>query len=586
MNKGAVQHLAGGNFAFPLDQETLMLRLKAARGDLKQVQVIYGSRFPEDGLDPSRAKEMDLIASDQEYDYFQTTIQLSDARFRYHFWLDDGKEQYWYNEEGFFLNRPRGFDSGFFSFPCINHNDIYRAPAWVRDAVFYQIFPERFYNGDQNNDPVTVQPWGGKPASDSFFGGDLAGIIAKLSYLKELGINALYLTPVFNSPSNHKYNIDDYYRIDPGFGDLETARELVNQAHRQGIRVVFDAVYNHSGFDFFAFRDLREKGPDSPYLDWFQIDSLPLRTNPPLNYRTFANHIVDMPKLNTSNPAVQQYLLDSARYWVEELDLDGWRLDVADEVDHQFWKKFRRELKAVKADLYLVGEIWHNANQWLQGDEFDGTMNYNLSRIIFDFFAKDRSGPGLFASRLTSNWMRYQNEVNYYLLNLLDSHDTARIANIFGGEREKMKLAILFQLTYPGVPMIYYGDEIGLTGGNDPDCRGCMVWEKDKQDQELFKYYQKLIKIRHELTPLRRGSFTTILADDLNNLYGFKMVEKDQVVVVIINNSPHHQQVNLPADRISFEQAELQDQLSGICYPLVNNTFTLDVLPFQGLILK
>lgn len=584
MNKSAVYHIAGYNYAFPLDKETLMVRLRAQCGDLNSVKIIYGSRYPVDGSEPFMIKEMNLSASDLEYNYFETTIKLKDARFRYHFLLESGGEVYWFNEEGFSLSKPQGYFCGFFQYPCINESDIYNSPVWVRDALFYEIFPERFYNGDRENDPENVESWGKLPGHDSFFGGDLAGIIEKLDYLNELGINALYLTPIFKSSSNHKYNIDDYYQIDPRFGDKETGKRLVKEAHKRGIRVILDAVYNHAGFDFFAFNDLREKGQNSAYLDWFQIDSLPLKTTPPLNYRTFANDIPHMPKLNTSNEEVQQYLIDAALYWTKELDIDGWRLDVSDEVDHQFWKKFRKSLRKVKDDIYLVGEIWYDSNRWLQGDEFDGVMNYRLLRNMIDFFAEDKIGPRLFNSRLTRNWMKYQLEVNYNMLNLLDSHDTVRMAEYFSDNKERMKLAILFQFTYPGAPMIYYGDEVGLFGEEDPDCRRCMIWEKDKQDQELYNYYQQLIFLRKELSALRRGNYSVIIQDEARNIIGFKRIYDKQEVIVILNNSSVDNIVYLYSDQIT--STYLKEHFSEEVYHFNDGIIEISLKPYSGAVLS
>ena len=283
--------------------------------------------------------------------------------------------------------------------------------------------------------------------------------------MKDLGINALYLTPIFKSTSNHKYNTDDYYQIDPAFGDKKILKKLVEEAHQRGIRIILDAVFNHSGFYFFAFQDVLEKGKDSKYWDWFFIEGYPVKTTPPVNYHTFANDVVDMPKLNTSNPEVQEYLLDVVRYWMEEVDIDGWRLDVANEVDRNFWRKFRETVKGIKKDAYIVGEIWHNSEVWLQGDQFDAIMNYPLAMAILDFLAQRSIGPTEFNNRLVRNWMLYQDRVNYSMLNLINSHDTRRLLNYFSGDKESMKLAVLFQFTYPGAPMIYYGDEVGMKGG-------------------------------------------------------------------------------------------------------------------------
>ncbi|ACL70365.1 alpha-glycosidase [Halothermothrix orenii] len=582
MNRAAIYHVCGGSYAFPVNKNTLRIRLRAARNDLDRVVVVYGTRYPGDGEDPYLSQEMELVACDELHDYYEADIRLDDARFRYHFYLEDVQESLWLNEKGFFEERPRGFFSGFFQYPLINYADIFSTPDWVKDAVFYHIFPERFYNGDPSNDPRGVSPWGGKPGRKSFFGGDLEGIIKKLDYIESLGVKAIYLTPVFKSPSNHKYNIDDYFQIDPHFGDLETARRMVIEAHRRGIKIIFDAVFNHCGYDFFAFKDVRQKGEKSQYKDWFEIESFPVQTDP-TNYRTFANNIARMPKLMTGNPEVREYLINVATYWIKELDIDGWRLDVADEVDHHFWREMRKAVKEIKEDAYIVGEVWHNSEDWLQGDQFDAIMNYPFTYAVIDFFARNRIDAGTFDAQLAKNRMLYQDSVNYVMLNLLDSHDTPRALHFFEGNKEKFKLAVLFQMTYLGAPMVYYGDELGMTGGEEPASRGCMVWDKENQDQNLLDYYKKLISIRNKLTPLLRGNYKTILVDNIRNIYGFTRHYRGQSVMVIINNSPRPQQVKIKKFK---NRGTITDHLSGQTYNTTDGYYLLDLLPYQGLILE
>lgn len=587
MNRAAIFHMAGRAYAYPIDMNTLKLRLKAARGDLKDVKVIYGSRYPLDGKPPSFVKNMDLAASDDLFDYFTAAIEMEDNRFRYYFYLNDGLDEIWYTEKGFTYKKPQTSSAygEYFQYPVINEGDIFSAPDWVQGAVFYEIFPERFYNGNKDNDPEGVQQWGGKPDRYSFFGGDLEGIIKKLDYLAGLGINALYLTPVFLSPSNHKYNIDDYYRIDPAFGSKKVIKRLVEKAHQLGIRVILDAVFNHCGINFFAFQDLLEKGAASKYRNWFFVKEYPVKIQVPPNYSTFASGVIDMPRLNTSNPEVQDYFLKVAQYWLEEIDIDGWRLDVADEVDHNFWRKFRETVKKSKADAYIVGEVWHNSEEWLQGDQFDAIMNYPLAGAVLDFLAYNNIGPGEFNNRLVRNWMLYHDRVNYSMLNLLDSHDTRRLINFFSGKKELMKLAVLFQFTYPGAPMIYYGDEIGLSGGNDPDCRRCMVWNKDEQDTDLYKYYKKLISLRHRFISLRRGDFHPLIIDEIKNTYGFVRRYKGESVVVIINNSPQAQEYRLKGDSFSCKN-EICDHLNDIVLRKDEDAYKVMIPEFSGVILQ
>jgi len=584
VNFAGIVHFAGGSYCFPINRNSLKIRLKAARGDLEKVLVAYGRRYADYEKENKLIKEMEQVARDTQWDYFETTLTLNDPRFRYQFLLEDRDgEQYWFNEKGFFKDRPRGFTGGQFEYPYININEIFEIPEWVQDAVFYQIFPERFYNGNTSNDPENIQPWGAEPDRTSFFGGDLEGIIKKLDYLVDLGINALYLTPIFLSPSNHKYNIDDYYQVDPAFGEFETARLLVEEAHKRGIRVILDAVFNHCGFNFFAFKDVRQNGKKSRYIDWFDIEDFPVKTTPPVNYRTFANDVVSMPKLMTENPEVREYLLEVARYWIREIDADGWRLDVANEVDHHFWREFRQVVKSEKKDAYIVGEIWHDAREWLKGDQFDAVMNYKFTYPVIDFFATRKIGPGTFDSLLARNRMAYKDAVNYAMLNLLDSHDTPRILHWFKGDKERMKLAVLFQMTYLGAPMVYYGDEVGMEGGDEPQSRRCMVWDENRQDMELRKYYQRLINLRHELAPLRRGDYRTIVCDELTNIYGFIRRYQGEEVIVILNNSPHNHKIEL--DNRITKKAHLRNRLDNKTYEKIGEIFRIELAPFEGVIL-
>ena len=583
--KSAIKHTSHSNYAFPIDEDKLKLRIEAAKDDLKNVRVIYGPRYVFDDSEPYQQKKMELKASDQYTDYFVTTITLDDPRFRYHFLLDDGQEKYWFNEKGFFKNRPRGYESGFFQYSAITPDDLIDKPDWLDDAVVYQIFPERFKNSNPDLDPDDKDIWGKIPKRDSFYGGDLQGIIDKLDYIENLGVNTIYLTPIFKSPTNHKYNIDDYMKVDPHFGDIELAKELISKCHKRNIRVILDGVFNHSGYDFFAFKDLREKGKNSDYKDWFLYDSLPLKTEPPVNYQTFARNIPTLPKLNTANQEVQDYLLKVVRFWMEELNIDGWRLDVADEVDSSFWRRFRKTVKQINPEAYILGEVWHSGLKWLQGNQFDGTMNYTFATAVTEFFGKKTIGPTEFHGRLIRNMMNYKSQIYKSMLNLIDSHDTPRLLHYCQDNKEAMKLSVLFQMTYLGIPMILYGDELGLTGGEEPDSRRCMPWSRleELKKSDLFNHYQKLIKIRKELSPLRNGSFQSLYVDEARNIYGFSRINDDKRVEVLINNSPVSRQVRLVGDKIN--KKVLNDKITGKTHNLTNNSFVLNLKPYQGKIM-
>ena len=427
--------------------------------------------------------------------------------------------------------------------------------TWVEDAIFYQIFPDRFYNGDLTNDPLNTDPWGGIPSRTNFFGGDLKGIIDKLSYLESLGVNAIYLTPIFNANTNHKYDIIDYYKIDSHFGDKKIFDKFLESAHTRGIHIVLDAVFNHVGYDFWAFRDVIKFGESSPYVNWFYIEDLPVTKAPIPNYATYENahYLV---KLNIHNPEVRDYLYDVARYWTQK-GIDGWRLDVPYLMNHRFWKGFHKIVKKINPEIYIVAEIWGKSTDWLKGDECDGAMNYRLRDITLDFFINKKLNASTFNKKLASLRKENPGETVYNMLNLLSSHDTPRFLTLCKGNKQLFKLGVAFLFTYIGTPMIYYGDEVGLTGENDPGCRGTMVWEHSKQDQKLLEWYRHLIRIRKAHSALRRGTFRKVFAS--NDVYVFeRQHDIDQVIVFLIGLI----KLNLSTCRISTGMVNFQCKMN------------------------
>ncbi len=421
----------------------------------------------------------------------------------------------------------------------------YPLPTWVKDAVFYQIFPERFYNGDESNDPVGVEKWGRTPKRDNFFGGDLKGVIMKLPYLVELGVTAIWFNPIFDSPSNHKYDTRDYMKIDPHLGDAKIFKELITQCHENGIRVILDGVFNHTGDKFWAFKDVLEKGSKSKYAKWYNMHEPSVRKHPTPNYDCWWG-FSSLPKLMTRNPEVRKYLFDVVTYWTREMGIDGWRLDVPNEVEHEFWIDFRRVVKSINPEAYLVGEIWHDGSPWLKGDQFDGVMNYLFRDTVVSFFAKREIDVDTFDARLHKLMRDYSPQITYNLLNLLGSHDTPRFLTLCQEHVERMFPAIIFQMTYPGAPMIYYGDEVGLTGGDDPDCRKTMIWDESRQNRELLGLYRKTIAIRKRYSALRTGRFVTLLRHNHDGIYAYLRQDGSDSLVVVLNLDTPGQRVQVP----------------------------------------
>ncbi len=430
-----------------------------------------------------------------------------------------------------------------------------KTPDWVQDAVFYQIFPDRFARSARVARPANLEAWDAKPTTYGFKGGDLLGVAERLDYLQELGVNAIYFTPVFQSPANHRYHTHDYYRIDPLLGGDAAFRELLETAHRRGMRVVIDGVFNHTGRGFYQFNHILENGAASPYVDWFYIKGYPLHAyeGKPLNYEAWWG-IPALPKLNTTTPAVREFLFGVAEHWIRQ-GIDGWRLDVPGEInDDAFWQEFRRRVKAINPDAYIVGEIWHEAQRWLKGDQFDAVMNYQFTRACVGFFARPfdenlvaaagyapvpvLDAPG-FAYSINHLLGLYDPAINRVQLNLLDSHDTARFLSIARNDRDALKLATLFQMTCVGAPSIYYGDEIGITGGKDPDCRKAFPWDApDAWDHDLLRFFKACVALRRRCEALRAGEFQFVYA--VGHAVAFLRKLGRQRVIVALNagNAP------------------------------------------------
>ncbi len=558
-------------------------------------------------------------------------------------------------------------------------------PQWAKSAIWYQIFPERFRNGDTTNDPKVsdligadpatppkewrIHPWGsdwyelqdyektnGEPElwyhiARRRYGGDLQGIIDKLDYIKELGANAIYLNPVFDSPSLHKYDGASYHHIDPNFGPNpdadrklmatenpldpkswvwteadELALKLIKEAHKRGIRIIFDGVFNHMGINSFAFKNLKEKQQDSSYKDWFTVNSF----DDPVSGTSFDYEgwfgVKSLPEFKEDKNGLvsgpREYVFNATRRWMNpkgegaENGIDGWRLDVAFNVHHNFWKAWRKVVRSINPDAYLTAEIVDTPDKvipYFQGDEFDGEMNYNFAFTAAEFFFHTNqnaiSASG-FDKKLQELRDSYPEGVAYVTQNLFGSHDSNRIGShivnrnignfrdwgtYFGlsqaantpeydvskpqaDDIRLQKLFAVFQMTYVGAPMIYYGDEVGMWGANDPDSRKPMLWPDISYENEVYlvngdkrsadvvsineglkAHYQSLMKIRKENSALAIGSFDSILIDDERGLYGFVREDAGQAITIILNNSNKTQEieVSVPTKRKSTSVIDL-----------------------------
>ncbi len=479
----------------------------------------------------------------------------------------------------------------------------FTTPAWVHHAVFYQIFPDRFAISPSIEKPHNLEPWDSPPTSHGFKGGDLLGAVEHLDYLQDLGINAIYFTPVFQSAANHRYHTHDYFQVDPILGGNAALRTLLDAAHRRNIKVVLDGVFNHASRGFFQFNHILECGPSSPYLDWFDVYGFPMNAywGKP-NYRCWVN-LADLPEFNYQNPQVVNFIYSVTRYWLE-FGIDGWRLDVPFQFgDDAFWQGFRETVKSVNPEAYITGEIVEDASRWLKGDQFDAVMNYLLAYCAWGFFGDDAlnldlvghwaghagllltSDTGLFARNVTDLLAKYPYPAVLAQLNIFDSHDTARLLNILGGDVRRLRLAVLFQMTYPGAPCVYYGDEIGLEGRKDPDCRRSFPWDEHRWDKDLLRYFKQLIALRKQRRSLRDGVFKVLLAQDGGIAY-LRQWQAEQTLVVI-NRSESSRAFDLDLAGVAQDGAVLHDLLQGGAVPPSGERmYRVQMAPMSGAIFR
>lgn len=563
-----------------ISENEFVLSLSAKNNDVQKCTVyIEENEYP-----------MYKLYNDRFNQYFQSEIKRVkpfNMPLKYYFSVQDGDKTIYFGENG------TDSDKNNIESFTVQNPEPFPTPDWVKKAVFYQIFPDRFSNGREENDFDYIEMYNqdgsfmenhtpkwdqGVPKSKKhlldyseysdddrsinpaagwhvLYGGDLQGIINNIDYIRDLGITAIYFNPIFEATSNHKYNTADYGHIDDNFGvkgDFDASdrvfAQMAEKLHQNGIKFILDGVFNHTGYEFWAFQDIVEKGRDSKYKNWYFIKSYPViklweqSASRKPNYDAWWG-FGSLPKLNTDNSEVSDYLLNIGTKWLDPNKdgntndgCDGWRLDVPNEVPHRFWKKFRKEVKSVNPDAYIVGEIWQDGTPWLKGDQFDAVMNYRFRDACIGFFAKRNISAKSFSDKINAIYSDYPKQVFDVLFNLLGSHDTQRFLREANENRVALQLATAAQLTLPGAPSIYYGDEIGMTGGKDPDCRRTFIWEKDEQDINQLSLVKKLNSLRHEYDCLSVGRFKFIPVSGADKLLVYLREYEDNNILVIINN--------------------------------------------------
>ncbi len=510
------------------DRGRLHLTLRARPEDVQSVVLVTNrGRLP-----------VLLSGADEVYATYRAEVPWDrKTDLTYAFKLNDGPTERWFGPDGL------GEESGVGRFRIdAKAFKPFTPPTWVERSVLYQIFPDRFANGDPSNDPAGTVAWTAEPTWFSWFGGDLAGVRQRLGHLTGLGVGAVYFNPVFQGPSNHRYETSDYRLIDRRLGTNDQFRDLVAEMRRNGVRTVLDGVFNHVAVDYPPFADLLANQRQSKFRDWFFVKSWPVavRQNPP--YEAWFG-FESMPKVNLDNPEARESMLSVVDFWAETVGVDGWRLDVANEVSMDFWRVFRPRVKAHGEDTWILGENWTDSSPWLKGDQWDSTMNYLFRGAVLDFVARDRLTPTAFWRRLMQTYDAYGPQVSRNAMNLLGSHDTPRILTECRGDGRLARLAAMVQFTWVGAPVVYYGDELGMEGGADPQNRRGMRWDKATPDNEFLSLYRRLGQARRASRPLQSGDPLFLDANDGEGWLAFARVLGNESTIVVVNRSERAMEV-------------------------------------------
>jgi glycosidase len=534
------------------DRGRLTLSLRTRPRDLQQVRLKVGNRrYP-----------MTLLGADDLYARYATQLPWDRKQnLSYEFELVDGPTTQEFGANG--LGAPASVRP--FLLKAAQFKP-FTVPNWVERTVFYQIFPDRFANGSKANDPADVQPWDAKPTWFNRLGGDAQGVRRHVPHLVNLGVSAVYFNPIFKAPSNHRYDAEDFKRIDPQFGTNAEFAALSRELQSKGIRTVLDFVFNHTATTFPQFLDIREKGEASAYKDWYFIKSYPVKVQENPNYVAWFNY-PSMPKLNLANPATRDYMLDLVDYWHRTIPLSGMRLDVANEVSSDFWRDLRKRAKKIDPQMWIVGEVWGDGSPWLGGDQWDSVMNYQFLFANRDFFAEGKTKPSEYSERLMRLYNSYVPQVSRNMMNLLSSHDTPRFLTVANNNEDLHRLAATVQFTWVGAPSIYYGEELGMRGGADPDNRRGMEWNLATPANRMLTYYKKLIRVRNASRALQSGDPAMLLANDGAQTLAYSRTLGNDIAIVAVNRSTKPQTLTVPLPRTALAQSArktgLVDALSG-----------------------
>ncbi|MEG0270603.1 MAG: glycoside hydrolase family 13 protein [Clostridia bacterium] len=574
---GSVFHMPWLEYRHALPDGRVCLRLQVGRGEFTRVVARITSNYDYPEFFSSAAEhEMSIAYRDEWHDFYEVIFTPKDLRVKYLFVLTSDELTFKLDASGLRAGADTFDDvSEAFAFAYAYPADP--MPEWARGLTGYQIFPDRFLRDGE--DEAGLEPWTSDRVQNEFrFGGNLRGIIKAVPYLKKLGVKMIYTTPLFLSDSSHRYNTFDYHQIDPLLGTEADLCALCDELHKNGMRIVLDGVFNHSGVKFAPFEDALAGGEASPYRDWFFFDE-----KQEYGYHTFG-HWQYMPKLNLRNPACAEYFLEVGRYWMQRCHIDGWRLDVSPEVWPDFWRSYHKMMKEENPDSLMIAECWDDSREWLtQGDMFDSTMHYVLSRNIWNHFCFHKTSVEQFDWAVNRAAMLYPQRTQEVLWTFLGSHDTARVRTRAGGDLRMLHAASFFQFTFPGTPIIYYGDELGMEGGDDPFCRFPMRWD-NVENNPTHAHYSRLAKLRAEHEALRVGNFRTYQVY-ASGLYAYLREAGSQQVLCVLNTSlqPVRERVKLPERMAGM--AVVNDLYSGNDLAVENGEIVAALNVGEGLIL-
>ncbi len=452
-----------------------------------------------------------------------------------------------------------------FNHPIISYFDI---PAWSKGRIYYQIFPDRFRNGDTSNDPEGTYSWNGPHNRNSlsfgFYGGDLRGVIDSIDHLEYIEVEAIYFNPIFEAQTPHKYDTTDYLKIDDSFGNEEVFSNMIEALHESDIKVILDGVFNHTGTEFFAMKENFLKQEKSNYLDWYYIKSFPIKKSTE-SYEGWHGY-ADLPQLNNENTEVRAYINQVIGKWMS-FGIDGWRMDAVDQLPETYWSALYENIKNIDQEALVVGEFWRDATSYFEDPSFDSVMNY-IFRDAAIAYAK--GGRAINFVNTTNAYIdKYPPQVLHGLWNLLGSHDTERILTALGEDTHRMKLAVVLQMTFIGSPLIYYGDEIGMTGTTDPFCRVPFYWDDSKWNMEILDLYSQLAELRKESNALRKGDYTVLYADESVLIY--ERCYKSESVIIALNSKDSQIEIEYDLygnyrDILTGESFDTIEKMPGKCF--------------------